>query len=344
MIEKLNRILSIVLIGTVIGVGVLWVIFREQPAPHTSFAEILKSEKVSEAPSETPIIVDKSVTTDSQKLRKMREQKLREVRESQEFKDFVATQPNSMSEFSRFFKSQGIELHHDAFLTLFTNVFHDQSPGESAAVLEPYMRERLAILARESLESGSSEEEFFEDVLVKFLIEEQNVPWMMTYFEGDFFAAARWARDTLQNPIVSSAEPLDSGVTDGLRQPVQQEHSDITPEHLIAPQTDAESSPTSIPPAVEVSESGVEGDIKAVVSSEARELPLSDEHLENVLREQFAPERLNRAMQTLNQYGTEEGLRRLKDSDPAVAKQLELLIQEKQENIIVKPIINYTLL
>lgn len=321
MIEKLNRILSIVLIVTVISVGTLWIIFREQPAPHTSSAGPLKSEKVSAGPSETPIIVDKSVTIDSQKLR--------EIRESQEFKDFVATQPNSMKEFSEFFKSQGIEHHDDAFFSLFAKAFHDQFPGESAVALEPYMRERLATLARELLESGSSEAEFFEDVLVKFLIEEQNVPWMMTYFEGDFFAAARWVRDTLQNPTVPSIEPFNDGATDSLPQPVQQEHYDIIPEHLVAPQTEAESLPTSTPPAVEVKESGIEDNIKTLTTPEGREFPLSEEHLENALREQFSPARFNRAIQTLNQYGVEEGLRRLKDSDPGIAKQLERLIQEK---------------
>ncbi len=61
------------------------------------------------------------------------------------------------------------------------------------------------------------------------------------------------------------------------------------------------------------------------------ELP-TNKSFETALREQFSPERFNRALQTLNQYGPEEGLRRLKDSDPEVAKQVERLLPKRQEN------------
>ena len=54
--------------------------------------------------------------------------------------------------------------------------------------------------------------------------------------------------------------------------------------------------------------------------------------LETALRTQFSPERFTRAMNTLNQYGPVEGLRRLKASDPEVAKQVEHLFPKQQEN------------
>ena len=46
-------------------------------------------------------------------------------------------------------------------------------------------------------------------------------------------------------------------------------------------------------------------------------------NLETTLRAQFSSERFERAMDTLEQYGPEEGLRRLKENDPEVAKQIE---------------------
>ena len=61
------------------------------------------------------------------------------------------------------------------------------------------------------------------------------------------------------------------------------------------------------------------------------ELP-SEENFEKVLRQRFSPERFNLALSTLNQYGPEEGLRRLKVSDPEIAKQVERLIEKNQEN------------
>lgn len=47
------------------------------------------------------------------------------------------------------------------------------------------------------------------------------------------------------------------------------------------------------------------------------------EGLEVSLKEQFSSERFDRAMSTLERYGPEEGLRRLRESDPEIAKQVE---------------------
>ena len=48
-----------------------------------------------------------------------------------------------------------------------------------------------------------------------------------------------------------------------------------------------------------------------------------EEQIETDFREQFSRDRFHRAMQTLNRYGLEEGLRRLSDEDPQLAEQLE---------------------
>ena len=58
----------------------------------------------------------------------------------------------------------------------------------------------------------------------------------------------------------------------------------------------------------------------------------SEEDFEKVLRQRFSHERFNTAMQTLNRYGPEEGLRRLKGSDPEAAKHIERLLSKQQEN------------
>ena len=60
------------------------------------------------------------------------------------------------------------------------------------------------------------------------------------------------------------------------------------------------------------------------------ELP-TEENPETTLRERFSPERFNRAMQTLGRHGPEEGLRKLKETDPELAQQVERLINRKQE-------------
>ena len=53
------------------------------------------------------------------------------------------------------------------------------------------------------------------------------------------------------------------------------------------------------------------------------------EKLESKISKQFNPERFSKAMETLNRYGHEEGLRRLKDTDPAVAEQLERFLKKE---------------
>ena len=54
------------------------------------------------------------------------------------------------------------------------------------------------------------------------------------------------------------------------------------------------------------------------------------ESLETSLREQLSPERFTRAMSLLNRYGPEEGLQRLKETDPALASQIETQLQNRQ--------------
>lgn len=59
------------------------------------------------------------------------------------------------------------------------------------------------------------------------------------------------------------------------------------------------------------------------------ELPTA-ESLETGLREQLSPERFTRAMSLLNRYGPQEGLQRLKETDPALASQIETRLQSRQ--------------
>ena len=330
MLEKLNHILSIALILTIIGVGTLWIIFREQVMPRILLTNFSQEQKGSQGTTKVSSPEEKLTTPDSQKMLK--------VSENRDLQDIVPAEPNSMNGMSQFLKSQGVEideLDYREYLNVFTKMFQDQFPGEHATTLEPYMRERLATLAGEmntSLESGFSQEEFFEDVMAKFLIEEQNIPWMMTYFEGDFFEAARWARNILQNPIPPSTEAYDTTTTDGLPAFSEQERLGITSDQLTESTADRNPLSNSVSPAAEEPGSEIENDVDVdpVLTPTSSELP-TEEYLENALREQFSSERFNRAMETLNQHGSEEGIRRLKDSDPEIAKQLERFIQKKQE-------------
>ena len=56
---------------------------------------------------------------------------------------------------------------------------------------------------------------------------------------------------------------------------------------------------------------------------------LTKEKLETALETQLSPERFNRALSTLTQYGTEEGIRRLKNDDPELASHIEKQLQRQ---------------
>ena len=58
----------------------------------------------------------------------------------------------------------------------------------------------------------------------------------------------------------------------------------------------------------------------------------SEEGFKVSLRERFSPERFNRAMQTLNRHGHEEGIRRLQASDPEVAEHVTRFLRRQQED------------
>ena len=51
--------------------------------------------------------------------------------------------------------------------------------------------------------------------------------------------------------------------------------------------------------------------------------PLTAESIETQLKEQLSPEHFSKAKQFFDQYGSEEGLRRLRESDPEAARQFE---------------------
>ena len=77
------------------------------------------------------------------------------------------------------------------------------------------------------------------------------------------------------------------------------------------------------------SDAETDAEIEKQFTPESPQSP-TEESLESSFREQFAPERLNQAMATLNRYGPKEGLRRLRKADPEVAERLERLLSRKR--------------
>ena len=330
MVNTLSRILTVALIVVFIGIGVLWITLpdtdtpspgqdnRQQDVGNNGQEPLQKSEPgVSEGP-ETPD--GRDGLDDPERLLK--------AAQSPDFEEFMRKSGHTANPVAQYFSSQGLGDAYEGYLDTFTKGFQEQFPGEDAADLEPYMRERLAALAAEhkaSLAEGEgSETEIFEDVLVKFIVEEQSVPWIMTYFEGDFFQASRWASDILQTPVqlpTDTASPPPAI-------PQEPGDSDASTVDIIAPQDE----PTDPPTAVEALQPN--GDNNRVDPDAIPRLldfeGVTQEQVETALRQEFSPERFNRALQTLNRQGPEAGMRALKESDPEIAKALERFIQPRE--------------
>ena len=200
--------------------------------------------------------------------------------------------------------------------------------GGEYADYEPLMRRRVAEIALEDPAQNTA------DVLRRFNADFANQVWRHGYFNG-YEGEYEWGDNIRQNAARIVAEPTpwdvdtpsaatdsaslgDTRTTDGA-----EENADtLPPPHEAAP---------SLEEVERIPESDAE--IKAALTEEllpaAPERP-TDVTVEKALRSQFSPQRFTRAIQMLNQYGPEEGLRRLKAADPEVAAQVERLLPRRE--------------
>ena len=204
--------------------------------------------------------------------------------------------------------------------------FRKYFPTGEYADYEPMMRKKLAEIF---LEIGPPDSTTKEDVVRHTLAgmyefvtkDDASRIWKRGHFNG-YDGDLEWADEIRQNAASIVAEELPEQLPEAvLTQP--------------AP-TDTLSSPTEPPPATNTEEvtsfkelETIPQTVEKTQTIEEMNVP-TDADFETALRQRFSPERFNTAMQTLNRYGPKEGLRRLKESDPEVAAQVERLIERKQ--------------
>ncbi len=345
MLKKLNRVLSITLILTVIGVSLFWVLQHRaldtsQGTPGVSGSveppQAQQTQKVSKA-SPGNILTDEKLATPEV-------QELLQARESPEYQDFLETHPGSVDEVFAFFESQGVQIDQNQFYAIFNRLFQEHFPHVSAEELEPQMREKLASLFLESgiqLETAA-QGEGIEDLMAEFLAEKQNIAWLMEHFQGDYVAFGLWAIDVFQNPAPPATPtpvPLrasDPSVPVDANHPstsAQDTSLDVEAKQRIDPHDnrDAQSVDKS------VINRGSEFFIKDEDNTEeafvpdSSKLPTNEESLRAALRKSFSAERYNAALTTLNRHGPQEGLHRLKASDPEVATHIERIFRKQKE-------------
>ena len=222
-------------------------------------------------------------------------------------------------------------------------MFREHFPTGEYVDYEPEMRKRLAELFLESglsATAANDEKSVGEtlNVMAQFRAEDEaHRVWMRGHFKG-YVGDLEWTQNIRQNAtsIVTDINNVDTLSTftesDTITEPtlteIAEEDSDNQPQPLLfSEETPMFEDVEQVPQTADE----IEAQLLKTLFPDTLELP-TEAGIENTLREQFSLQRLSTAMETLSQYGPEEGVRRLKESDPEVATQVERLLQQRQEN------------
>ena len=242
-----------------------------------------------------------------------------------------------------FLESQGLGSGRMAQEANFRNFF----PTGEYADYEPMMQKKLAEIFLEMAPPDSTSD---DDIIrhtvagmMEFRKDPANLIWMRGQFNG-YNGDLNWADNIRQNAatIVANAAPPQETLevpfteTEPFTQPTQNGFV----EENVETQPPTDTAAKEIPAREELETLPlIDKEIEAepmkylgnILELPTLELP-TEESIETTIKEHFSPQRFGTAMQTLNQYGPKEGLRRLKESDPEVAAHLESLVQPNKEN------------
>ncbi len=221
--------------------------------------------------------------------------------------------------------------------------FREYFPTGEYVDYEPEMRERLAELFLESglsATAANDEKSVGEtlNVMAQFRAEDEtHSVWMRGHFKG-YVGDLEWAQNIRQNAasIITNIDNVDTvpafteseTVTEPMPTEIAEEGLDNEPKPLLfSEETPVFDGLEQVPQTAEE----IEAQLLKTLFPDTPELP-TEAGIENALSEQFSLQRLSTAMQTLSQYGPEEGIRRLKESDPEVATHVERLLRQRQGN------------
>ena len=262
-------------------------------------------------------------------------QKLMEIMASESFQQQLERQnPKTPQEILQIFAQHGLteakDIDFDKILAEHQKrqeaAYSAKNPDKDPADEDDAMVDRLAQSIKKHGSIGG---------MTKFMMNPDNVEWMGIRFKNDIEAYNAWmdqvrfhiergavARSTPTSESGNVAKPSPVPRNLDLTNPLQK---DILASEKTAqdPFVELEDSIPHSPDSREVTPPVVEPEkVISQVSPQPPALPISEE-LETTLRDRFSSERFERAMDTLDRYGEEEGLRRLRESDPEIARQME---------------------
>ena len=254
---------------------------------------------------------------------------------------------NITQDFVDFLESQGFVVA----LGSYEKVFRGTYPTGEPADYEPEMRVRTAqlFLTTELVNPQDPLAERLQraTVLSELVKTKDGTAWYLGQFGTAVLTASseqagnpafEWLADVQQNAasIVAAA-----GETTRVDTPQAQQEAPSWDMSSVMESHSASDSETEMPTTPDTSRSApmTDAEIEAAMRSQPRDIPTpqrpdSPSDMEASLKAQFPSERFERAMDTLEQYGPEEGLRRLKENDPEVAKRIE---QHRNQESVPRP-------
>ena len=284
-------------------------------------------------------------------------QKRLAIMDSPEFLEFMkdtsATGPN-LRKWNDFWESQGVSVKRE-----YPEIFRHYFPTGEPEDYDPDMRLKIAemFFATEPVDladpraAASQRRE-----VIGQLIEEggADVAWYLGRFGDEWDgpilfdqenthrnAATEWVKDVQRNAasIVAAAEKVGGEVPESQASASSWDMSSVmeSPSTSHSGTEGASTSDTSA--GVAMPESEIEAVIEKSLTPQTSNTPTNQRpdtpgeiqsNLEVTLKSQFSSDRFDRAMDTLKQYGPEEGLRRLRENDPEIAAQVER--QRKKED------------
>lgn len=232
-------------------------------------------------------------------------------------------------------ESQGQSPDREVFQKLFHKIFPTGTPED----YEPNMRLAIAKLFIEAepidFTDPIAAHRQRTKIYYEFMKQDtQHFAWLAGQFDSDWMGvlqkqsnpALSWLTDIQQNAATIVANAQEAKST-----PTKKQFSNKSWDMSSIVETNTPTENTTAPS--RDSDYAKGGDIPHL------EPPSTDEtippvpsrtQLETTLKQQFSADRFNLAMDILDQYGNEEGLRRLRQSDPDFAKQIDQYRREKE--------------
>lgn len=319
-----------------------------------------QAQRPQQNPDEEPIIIEERGAQraksnimsmySEEELATPEKQKLLAAMDSPEFDE--VSKNFSTRNWYDFLESKGIPVNRDALDRVFRSHFPTGEPKD----YEPEMRLEIAKMFLSAgpvdltdPEAAASQR---REVYSEFSKNKLNHVWYLAQFDEDWDGLFLWRQEGMESnsalvwmsdvqrnaaSIVVNAGAASVSAPETQVSAPSWDLSDVVESFSAASDATKMSRPSIDLPSADADER-VDTENRAAASepviTDALPAPSTlptVEELETTLKVQFSPERFERAMSTLEQYGPKEGLRRLRENDPDVAAQVERL-RRREEN------------